>query len=75
MTSLALALSGQQAPSGHGASTILALGAALLIVLSIRAVGRSLEPVIEVLRSFIALGFALLLAIVALALVILSLFI
>jgi hypothetical protein len=72
--SLVLALSGQQAPPGHDGSTILIVGAAILIILSIRAAGRSLQPVLEVIKSVAAMGIAVVLAIVALAMVILSLF-
>jgi hypothetical protein len=74
VTSLVLALSRQQAPPGHDGSTFLLVGAAILIILSIRAAGRSLQPVLEVLKSVAALGLAVVFAITALAFVILSLF-
>ena len=73
MPSLVLALSAQQAPPGRDGSTILMIGAAILIILSIRATGRSLQPVREVLKSVATMGIAVILAIAALALVILSL--
>jgi hypothetical protein len=50
------------------------VGAAILIILAIRAVGRSLQPVYMLLKSMAAIGHAALLAIVALTLVVLSLF-
>ena len=74
MPSLVLALPGQQAPPGHDGSTILLVGAAILIILSLRAAGRSLQPVLEVLNSVAAMGIAVVLAVAALAMVILSLF-
>jgi hypothetical protein len=73
MKSLVLAMSTQQ-PPGHNASNVMIVGAAILIILAIRAVGRSLQPVHELLKSAAAMGLAVLLAFAALALVILSLF-
>jgi hypothetical protein len=66
-------LSAQQ-PPGHGTSNVMLVGAAILIILAIRAVGRSLQPVYMLLKSMAAIGLAALLAIVALTLVVLSLF-
>jgi hypothetical protein len=74
MPSLVLALSGQQASPGHDGSTFLVLGAAILIILSLRAVARSLAPVMEVLKSVAAMGVAIFLAFAALGMIILSLF-
>ena len=74
MSSLVLTLAQQQAPPGHDGGTVLMVGAAILIILSIRAAGRSIAPVLEVLKSVAAMGIAVILAIAALAMVILSLF-
>ena len=73
MESLILMLSAQQPPGG-GASNVMIVGAAILIVLAIRAVGRSLQPVYQLLKSAAAMGLALVLALAAFALVVLSLF-
>jgi hypothetical protein len=72
--SVNLMLYAQQPPPGHNASNVMIVGAAILIILAISAVGRSLQPVYELLKSAAAMGLALLLAIAALALVVMSLF-
>lgn len=72
MESLVLMLSAQQ-PPGYSASNVMIVGAAILILLAIRAVGRSLQPVYELVKSAAAMGLALVLAIAAFALVVLSL--
>jgi hypothetical protein len=66
-------LSAQQ-PPGHNASNVMIVGAAILIILAIRAVRHSLQPVYALLKSAAAMGLAVVLATAALALVILSLF-
>jgi hypothetical protein len=66
-------LSAQQ-PPGSGTSNVMVVGAAILIIVAIRAAGRSLQPVYVLFKSMAAMGMAVVLAIVALILVVLSLF-
>jgi hypothetical protein len=73
VTSLVLTFSGQQATSGHDRSSVLLVGAAILIVLSLRAAGRSLRPVVELIKSVAAMMISAVLATAALTLVVLSL--
>ncbi|BCJ47429.1 hypothetical protein GCM10010168_17870 [Actinoplanes ianthinogenes] len=73
MESLVVLLSAQQ-PPGHSASNVMIGGAAILIILAIRAAGRSVQPFSELLKAAARIGLALVLAIAALALVVLSLF-
>lgn len=72
MESLALVLSAQQSP-GQSASTVMIVGAAILIFFALRLISRSLQPVYELLKSAATMGLAVLFAVAALALVLLSL--
>ncbi|WP_433825885.1 hypothetical protein ACQP2E_27720 [Actinoplanes sp. CA-015351] len=73
MESVVLVLSMQQ-PPGHDASNVMIVGAAILILLALRFIARSLQPVVEVIKSAAAMGLAVLLAVAALVLVVMSLF-
>lgn len=72
--SVVVALSTQQTP-GHGASTVMIIGAALLIVLALRSLVRSLQPLFEVFKSVAALGMTVLLTVGALILLVSALFV
>ncbi|MEU4558364.1 hypothetical protein AB0F72_08240 [Actinoplanes sp. NPDC023936] len=72
MESVVLMLSAQQ-PPGHDASNVMIVGAAILIILALRLIARSLQPVLEVIKSAAAMGLAVILAVGALALVVMSL--
>ncbi|MCO8274947.1 hypothetical protein M1L60_30635 [Actinoplanes sp. TRM 88003] len=74
MKSLVLDLSAQQPPPAHDASIVMVLGAAILLIFALRLIARSLQPVVEVLKSAAAMGLAIVFAVIALALVVLSLF-
>ncbi|MBB2943475.1 hypothetical protein FB565_003188 [Actinoplanes lutulentus] len=73
MESVVLVLSMQQ-PPGHDASNVMIIGAAILILLALRFIARSLQPVVEVIKSAAAMGLAVLLTVAALVLVVMSLF-
>ncbi|GAA1617325.1 hypothetical protein [Actinoplanes couchii] len=71
MESVVVALSTEQ-PPGHGASTVMILGAAILIILALRSLARSLRPFAEVLRAAAAMGMTVLFAVGALILLVVS---
>lgn len=69
MESVVVALSTQQAPA-QGASTVMILGAAVLIVLALRSLARSLEPLFELLKSVASMAMTVLFSVAALILVV-----